>query len=325
MAIIQLHKTSTAIRPARLVPVTSPVRSVVPTNSKVIANARTAAAARLTVGQVPRTEAAGLSAAAPGFPPAEGTAVQPAAALASPDQGFGGALSSIGSLIQNLMGLTADAAATIQALGPQSGLQVEPVTFQSIEQEGRWKPQTLVADPSSTARVFELAGHAQNSSGGTPLLNEMYGKVVQYNATLFTISVKAPPGSSNSVVTVDATWWADKLEIWAGYAGMASASGFSSVYDDMASIRLHAIPYGNYYPAQILITWNGWVNPTGPAYVEFRGATAIGADGAVGTLAYMQQWGRGETLPPLTRDPKNGFTLETKSGLNIPIPIIAGP
>ena len=246
--------------------------------------------------------------------------MQPATALPSPDTDALSALSSISSLIQGLMGLTADTAATIQALGPQSGLQVEPVTFQSIEQEGRWKPQSLVA-PSSTSRVFELAGHAENSSPATPLLSEMYAKVAKYQTTLFTISVMAPPLSSNSFVTVDATWWADGLEIWAGYAGMAAATGFLSVFDDMANIRLHAIPYGNYFPAQILITWNGWVNPTGPAYVEFRGATALGADGAVRTPAYMQQWSRvGKTLPPLTRDPKSGFTLTTQSG-SVPIPI----
>src|SRR5690242_19840987 len=56
----------------------------------------------------------------------------------------------------------------VSALGPQSGLQVEPVLFQAIETEGRWKPSGLInlaqGTVTSASRVFELRDHAQQQS-----------------------------------------------------------------------------------------------------------------------------------------------------------------
>jgi hypothetical protein len=206
--------------------------------------------------------------------------------------------------------------AVIVALGPQSALQVTPVTFQSVEQEGRWKPLSFVASPSSTGRAFEIQGHTGKASGGKIQLAEPYGKVTQCACPLFSLdmpSIQDTLGQSGarSTLLVEAMWWADGLEIHGGYAGLGRATGFGSVWDTMASITLQATPFGNYYPATTLLTWSGWVNPIGPAYWEFRGALLVRADGtnngadqptpqysatelAQRPPAYMDVWGRQE-------------------------------
>ena len=185
----------------------------------------------------------------------------------------------------------ADAALVVElsaALTPPSALAVTPAIFQSIEQEGRWKPASLM-DPANTGRVLQLAGHADISSPNPPTLNLPYGDIKETNITLFTLACSHPgvtvstvspyvQFSKSSQVTIDATWWSDGLEIFAGYAGLSSASGFGSVIDDNASITLHAVPFGNYFPAAVFITWTGWFNPQGPAFCEFRGGIVVYAD-----------------------------------------------
>jgi len=228
------------------------------------------------------------------------------------------------------------------ALGPQSALQVTPVIFQSIEQEGRWKPASLVNtdDPtSSAARVFELAGHAETSSTSTPLLAEPYGPVRQKNVKLFTVTVPGASmtsmlsdiwklitsggqGATECTFTVDATWWYDGLEIYAGWAGLANATGFGSIFNSTASVALQAIPFGNYFPASVLVTWSGWVNPIGPDYWEYRGGIILNADGTnsavrvrSGPPAFMTYWGRDTNQDPKQADPwtdKTGFVLSPK-------------
>ena len=233
-----------------------------------------------------------------------------------------------------LMGIVANGAAAIQALGPQSALQVNNVTFQSIEQEGRWKPVRLVQqqDPSSgqvssSGRNFVLnqqdAYAQQNASSGntgnsTVVLAEPYGKLTGKQVRVFTINC-----GQTSQVIVDVTWWYDLLEIWAGYFGQASAKGFTSTFSDTASITLHALPFGNYYPAKVLLTWMGWVNPVGTEYWEFRGGIVVSADGNIGARysadmtsdnpCYMQKWQRGQTPTGLDWDDEEGFVFTVKS------------
>lgn len=245
--------------------------------------------------------------------------------------GASGASAAVSELISQLVDWLKDPSVNA-ALSPSAGLQVTPVLFQSIEQEGRWKPQNLVVPTTSAARVFELKtlNGAPSYKIGT-INGTKYGKLGQADTTLFTISC-----SSGSKVVVDALWWCDNLEIYAGFAGMSLSAGFSSQYNDTASIILQAIPFGNYYPAQVLISWTGWVNPVGTAYVEFRGVTVVDAQGgsSAGLIsssqgaimpggqlqsissppAYMQAWARGQNPPqPLNYDPTNGFTLNANS------------
>jgi len=200
-----------------------------------------------------------------------------------------------------LTGVVAGVLGAVPLLGPQSGLQVSPVTFQSIETEGRWKPERLVA-PSSQSRIFELEGQVSRRpvsltdpstyQSQTP---ELWGPLTVYRRTLFTVECN-PGGGRVGKFSVDASWWADGLEIWGGYAGLAHAEGFQSVVDNMASASLHAVPFGNYYPAEALIAWSGWLNPhpTG-AFLEFRGAIRLGADGSTSASKHA-----GPTYSPAT-------------------------
>ena len=197
--------------------------------------------------------------------------------------------------------------------GPQAALRVTPATFQSIESEGRWKPQWITA---GAARSFELRKQlsynaapgdfnfpvsfftptsqgmdsqtsngqddSQQSDDGdppAPVKLEVWSNLQRHSQDLFTVNVKGI--TLNSSFEVDAQWWSDGLEIWGGIAGLASASGFTSIYDDMAECSLYAIPFGNYYPCQVAIFWSGWVNPTGPAFYDFRGGLVLGASGNV--------------------------------------------
>jgi hypothetical protein len=260
----------------------------------------------------------------------------------------------------------------VSALGPQSGLQVEPVLFQAIETEGRWKPGGLINTAQntvpSTSRVFELAGHAeQQPQPPDPpefKLNEPYGKVLSHTTHLFTLDVQGYSSTALAVqmlgvakelpdavkqvlnvdanqdlrirctLSVDANYWSDGLEIYAGWAGMTSASGFYSAFNTTASVSLQAIPFGNYFPASVLVTWSGWVNPPGPDYWEFRGGIVLNADGSNsaslnpgvgvpgvqqsmlpgndGPPAFMTYWGRDPNQPArsLNYSPNNGFLLQ---------------
>ena len=99
---------------------------------------------------------------------------------------------------------------------------------------------------------------------------------------------------------------------------MANAQGFASVFNDVASISLAATPFGNYYPAKILITWTGWLNPVGPAYADFRGGIVLSADGkqsgASLGIPYMTAWGRDGQSIDVTPWSQSGFVLSLRSG-----------
>jgi hypothetical protein len=182
--------------------------------------------------------------------------------------------------------------AFVVALGPQSALDVTPVSFQSVEQEGRWKPESLVAASNRPGRVLEFAGHAEDPKKlpkSPQLTPPNPAQLVEVNCPLFSLDMPCIqshlPGIltgantvQRSTLLVDATWWCDGLEIYGGYAGLAKAQGFGSVWDTMAHVSLQAIPWGNYYPAATLLTWSGWVNPIGPQYWEFRGGMVVRAD-----------------------------------------------
>lgn len=182
--------------------------------------------------------------------------------------------------------------AFVVALGPQSALDVTPVAFQSVEQEGRWKPDSLVAKSNRPGRVLELAGHAENADKppkSPQLTPPNPANLVRKNCPLFSLdmpciqsylpdALSGPNTTQRSTLLVDATWWCDGLEIYGGYAGLANAQGFGSVWDTMAHVTLQATPWGNYYPAATLLTWSGWANPIGPQYWEFRGGLVVRAD-----------------------------------------------
>jgi hypothetical protein len=241
-----------------------------------------------------------------------------------------------------ILGDAADTASLIQATNPAAALQVTPVTFQSIEQEGRWKPQGILAqnllwdpnDPNSgftqDGRVLVLqkqakrmAASSTNQSPNPAQLQETYDGVSFRRQTLFQLNCR----NGESIVTVDATWWSDGLEIWGGFAGTYSHIGFSSIFSDTASIVLNAIPFGNYYPARVLLTWSGWVNPVGPDYREFRGGITLSADSrapgpnknltdtASQTPCYMQCWKLGDPQPTevSTWNQQGGFVLSSGS------------
>lgn len=266
--------------------------------------------------------------------------------------GAAGAVASAAGAVNvasGVMGALSGIVGAISALGPQSGLVVTPVVFQSVEQEGRWKPEYLVAPTSCPGRNFTLnrqlsnAGEPLSALGSNTFLSgtapEYFGGLTTYNQTLFTVSVSGT--TTDSKFSVDATWWADGLEIWAGFAGLATALNFTSVLTDMAAVTMYAMPFGNYYPASVLIAWAGWVNPVGPKYLDYRGAVVLtaggvcsgtpgagiampavqvpssgGATGGTPTRslpAYMTFWGRGSSETPQQCQwaPGQGFQLST--------------
>ena len=199
MAIIQLAKTP------------APIRAAVPAPT-----ARTAAPA-------PPAPAAPASAPAAGagqvtdYPGHETQPIQPDTSQAA-EEASKALARRAGSAIQSLFDVGANAAATIQALGPQSGLQVTPVTFQSIEQEGRWKPPNIIS--GETGRQFQLDQQNTNyentatSSPGPDVLATPYGTAVRYNVKILTLTCPSLLANSPSKVVVDATYWSDGLEIW---------------------------------------------------------------------------------------------------------------
>lgn len=193
----------------------------------------------------------------------------------------------LGEIVKDVLGKLLDPA-LVTALSPPAALQVTPVLFQAIEQEGRWKPKWLVGK-GDTDRRLELDKQLHsNSAPGDFLLPpsffgehkpEFWSSLARHNQVLFNVGTKGV--KANSKFVVDATWWGDDLEIWGGYAGLANAEGFGSIYNDNAACTLYAMPFGNYYPAQVMIAWSGWLNPVGPAYYEFRGAVIVNAAGGV--------------------------------------------
>ena len=201
------------------------------------------------------------------------------------------------------------------ALGPAAGLQVTPVVFQSVEQEGRWKPTGLVDQPG---RDFSVQSPPAAKPPSKSPMAHPFGNLKQHQTTLFTVQMpgiatetqlfpiaaqlmlgdqrKAYQALTNLIkdnvctFTVDAIWWSDDFEIFAGYAGLGTATAFGSVFNTTASVTLQAVPFGNYYPAAALVTWAGWVNPIGPGYWEFQGATVLLATGLTSAAVAGPNW-----------------------------------
>lgn len=160
--------------------------------------------------------------------------------------------------------------AFIEGLSPAEGLQVEGLTFQSTETEGHWK----------TNEAFDARklSHSHMGDGKKDPFGKAFSDLRRFSTPLLTLNVT---GDFTSSARVDATWWGDELEIYAGYAGLARANGWTMVWDNRASVTLEGVSFGNYFPAKYLITMTGFVNPIGPEFLEFRGAVVIGADGFV--------------------------------------------
>jgi hypothetical protein len=308
MAIIQLRKTP------------APIRAAVP---PTVAPASTAAPAT-------RSQAAVTRVVDPNATQAGATLSGQGASTPQNVAAGVGTSSDVLSIIANVVGLPGAAASSIQALGPQSGLQVVPVIFQSVDQEGKWKPHgqkkgaTDFSDRNFSVNVAPAVPASYtigNKSYPESLFKaSYYAQLQKCRAGLFTITT----GNSRSSVSIDAMWWADGLEIYAGFAGMGGSTGFGSVFSDNAAISLQAIPFGNYFPGSVFVTWSGWVNPIGGnvngTYREFRGGLVLYPDGSCSNPniakslnggdpapAYMQVWGR-TTTDDAQWGPQ-GFTL----------------
>jgi hypothetical protein len=253
----------------------------------------------MAIQQLPRAQNPGQTQAA--------ASPSPAAAAA----GGGGGLPAWVEVLKTAAEKAIDPA-TIEGLSPSSALQVTPATFQSIEQEGRWKPDDILDDKSKAGRPLGI----KLSSGSGQTYNIGQSKETAYGSITrsfeYIVSITCTSGSQ---VYIGVTWWSDGLEIYAGLAGMYSSAGFGSVYSDTASISLQAIPLGNYYPAQALITWTGWVNPAGPDYWEFLGAFGVSATGKISQSIQpmMLAWQRGKKPSFLKWSSKNGFELVVSS------------
>jgi hypothetical protein len=253
-------------------------------------------------------------------------------------------LGPLGNIVTEILGKILDPG-LVTALSPPSALQVAPVVFQAVEQEGRWKPTWLVGEKDKDRRLELEKQLNSNSAPGDFLLPpsffgghkpEFWSSLARHNQVLFNVGTKG--AVKNSKFVVDATWWGDGLEIWGGYAGLANAEGFGSIYNDTAACTLQAMPFGNYYPAQVLIAWSGWLNPVGPAYYEFRGAIVLNADGGFsgsssggmitmasmpaptgspdssqgsGVPGFMEYWTRGAGEPQGVQwDDQTGFSMD---------------
>lgn len=79
---------------------------------------------------------------------------------------------------------------------------------------------------------------------------------------------------------IDAVWWSDGYEIWAGQAAAKHVNGFGSLYGHQARVELDGVSFGNYFPQSYFLTFTGFVNPVGPTFQELRGAVLLGADGS---------------------------------------------
>lgn len=206
----------------------------------------------------------------------------------------------------------------VSSLSPSSALQVTPAIFQSTEQEGRWKPQALV-DKGSNSRYFELQKQLNNIKPSKVTLNEPYGEIHPFHQVLFDITVQPagnniipaeiidiltrlnptgrPSLNQGSYARFDVNWWSDGLEIWSGVAGLSSkAYGFRHSWDDTCAVSFYAMPYGNYFPAKILIAWWGWINPICRKFLEFRGAMTICADGSTSDPLFKNTSGKSDPV-----------------------------
>lgn len=227
-----------------------------------------------------------------------------------------------------------------EALSPSAGLIVTPLTFSSVEQEGRWKlddwgyndPQVLsnrILAAAQTSPVPNPADAPVNFypavGGGAAATKRGYGRLLTIDipkpSSVTTVALSAllgPPVAQllNSTILqkghaeISADWQHDGLEIWGGFAGLTSAQGFGSVFGHRASVQLTGTVYGNYLPGAYMIAMTGNVNPVGTTYVEFRCAVIIQAGKDIQPL-YGQQWDRDGNGKDLTRfNSKTGFGLD---------------
>jgi hypothetical protein len=208
----------------------------------------------------------------------------------------------------------------IRALSPTEGLEVTPHTFQAIESEGRWKksPDWPQDDPRIFTPPAKKIGKLRQWRA-TILkieLDKIDQKFIQtiiklLLATLLPsvpklatttnlnqirsdpMGILAPLGKylpslgraladlqNPSSAEIDAIWWSDGYEIWAGQAAAKHVRGFGSLFGHQARIELNGGWYGNYFPQSYCLTFTGFINPVGPVFQELRGAVLLGADGS---------------------------------------------
>lgn len=92
-------------------------------------------------------------------------------------------------------------------------------------------------------------------------------------------------------VVIDANWLTDGIEIYAGYAGLASATGFKSTFGHRAHVEIGGVTIGNYNAGAYLIGLTGNVNPVGPQFLEFRcGVAILGVSGTGSVIGVYGTW-----------------------------------
>jgi hypothetical protein len=237
-----------------------------------------------------------------------------------------------------------------EALSPSAGLSVTPLVFNSVEQEGRWKikdwgfnelrdltnsvmfahgKQSLLSNPANApvscypARIGAVGGSATHREFANLLTITVDPPSASSGAIASLLNFVGPPGAASSLyelakltilqkgqAVIGAEWQHDDLEIWGGFAGLTSATGFGSVFGHRANVQLLGTVYGNYLPGAYMVAMSGWVNPVGTKYVEFRCAVVIQAGKPVQPL-FGQQWTRdaGDTPTPLNFSSDAGYQL----------------
>ncbi len=118
-----------------------------------------------------------------------------------------------------------------------------------------------------------------------------------------------------SVAEIEAVWWSDGLEIYAGHVAPRHVCGFGSLFNNQARVEFNGTTFGNAFPLSYLLTFTGHLNPVGPKFFEFRRATIITADGkAIGQYCELSDRddvkGRPQTIKPSAKD---GYVLEVPS------------
>jgi hypothetical protein len=207
----------------------------------------------------------------------------------------------------------------------QEALSVAPYTFNSVEQEGRWKNRDwaynyerdlinpAMATPTLPNDDAQGGLDVLNASGAIPpgasvsIPANSSPPSSSYEQQLFDLTIKGGPGTvldvpSRALITV--LWYADQLEIWGGYSGLALVDGFFTPYGDQAGIMVSGTPYGNYLPAVHMLTVSGWVNPARGLFTDFRCAALITAGKNGITQLFGTAWYR--------REPKMAPSLQWK-------------
>jgi hypothetical protein len=223
----------------------------------------------------------------------------------------------------------------IKALSPTEGLQVTPHTFQAIEQERRWRIDEAYLETHNdgksklnTPEPQTSTGYAGNKTKDSKLtasdINNVIDKHIKnmvkkqseqqtkvptfYRKRILTINMGAPGLKSSA--TIDVSFWADGFEIWAGYAGLAKASGFGSLFGNQALIVLNGVTFGNQFPMKYYLTLYGNLNLVGPKFLEFRGAVLVFPNGDLLGL-YCETWARDGTNEQSLEFKKNeGYELQ---------------